>query len=209
MYLPCGLAATCLLNNGSILGHVSQLNFSARDYKLLKNYYIPECADVFVEGLKLENFVPETKTEEFRSMQKISANRSNFLPTISNSKKIQFYPTCVCSQDGTGFICPSTGFEEPKHQLIVTGDVLFDISGQNETKYYLYTMDSFRLRRYGGLSFGLELPEVPLDFGKGAPHLFRKFAVHFVAKIWYNSKGQQSFFLAKYGHIVPILLIIM
>ena len=54
------------------------------------------------------------------------------------------YPICTCNDDDTGFVCPSYGFTDPETVDLFSGDTLIDISGQNESQYYLYTTDNFR-----------------------------------------------------------------
>ena len=54
------------------------------------------------------------------------------------------YPDCQCSDDQTGFVCDSSGYEPPSSFEVITDDILFDVSSQNESEYLLYTTDMFR-----------------------------------------------------------------
>lgn len=130
------------------------------------------------------------------------------------------YPICYCGEEKTSFVCPIYGFTEPRSYKTATGDMIYDISGQNESQYYLYTADKFRyllyfsikfyswsifyvinnsnkpvplrLRRYGGISLGLVRQHVPKGFGKKSRSLFGKIAVRHAAKVWYDDNGYHS-----------------
>lgn len=102
------------------------------------------------------------------------------------------YPICYCGEEKTSFVCPTYGFSDPEYFKSVTGDKIYDISGQNESQYYLYTTDKYRLRRYGGISLGLVREYVPKDFGTKARSLFGKIGVRRAAKVWYDATGYHS-----------------
>uniref|UniRef100_A0A2R5LDX6 ATP-binding cassette sub-family A member 2 n=1 Tax=Ornithodoros turicata TaxID=34597 RepID=A0A2R5LDX6_9ACAR len=205
--LPSGIGATCVLRwplNGtsSILVQSSSLaNYSDRslDWDML-GAFEPQCRSVFVPGLPLDNFVPPLPTVETTHATSGSDTltapgatpipRSTQRPGVEHHER--FYPYCECSSDKTGYVCESTGFHDPPMFRALTGDILLDISSQNEHEYFLYTTDMFRLRRYGAFSFGLIRDYVPKNFGKDAPALFRKIAVRSVAKVWYNNKGYHA-----------------
>lgn len=59
--------------------------------------------------------------------------------------------------DFSGFQC-SGGYDSPAPFRLLTHETLLNITGQNETEYYLFTTDLYRLKRYGGLSFDNERP---------------------------------------------------
>lgn len=205
--LPSGVGATCVLlwplnGTSSVLVHSSSMaNYSDRslDWDML-DAFEPQCRSVFVPGLPLDNFVPPLPTVE---TPHLSSAADPLTPTGATpvprptqhpgeEPHERFYPYCECSSDKTGYVCESTGFRDPPMFRALTGDILLDISSQNEHEYYLYTTDMFRLRRYGAFSFGLSRGYVPKNFGKDAPSLFRKIAVHRVAKVWYNNKGYHA-----------------
>ncbi|KAL3242105.1 hypothetical protein MRX96_021472 [Rhipicephalus microplus] len=154
---------------------------------------------VFVPGLPLDNFVPPLPTVESPTGDPVDVTTSpgNIFHHVNISKpmkegKERFYPYCHCSADKTGYVCEPYGFQDPPMFRALTGDILLDISSQNEHEYYLYTTDMYRLRRYGAFSFGLSRDYVPSTFGEDAPALFRKIAVRDVAKVWYNNKGYHA-----------------
>lgn len=198
LHMPSGVGATCVLKspfNNSFDSH--KLNFSVRNFELLSAFFEPMCQSVFVPGLPLENFVPPLPTVSPFEKDDLYThtgreNGSWIMTTMPPGSKDRYYPYCHCSKDKTGFVCQPYGYKDPPFFKVVTGDILLDITGQNEHEYYLYTTDMFRLRRYGAFSFGLVKDYVPPNFGENAPPLFRKIAVRNIAKIWYNNKGFHS-----------------
>lgn len=198
-HLPSGVGATCVLESPLSNFHLDQINLSVRNFQLLSDYFESSCQDVFVPGLPLENFVPPLPTSrpaQAEGSDSLGANSSS-LPVVTTANPSVatspiYYPTCHCSKDSTGFVCSNSGYEMPPSFKVVTGDILMNITGQNEHEYYLYTTDMFRLRRYGALTFGIIRKFVPENFGHKAPPLFRKIAVRAAAKIWYNHKGYHS-----------------
>lgn len=203
--LPSGVGATCVLlwplnGSSSILVPSSNANYSERslDWDML-DAFEPECRSVFVPGLPLDNFVPPLPTVESPTGDPVDVTTSpgNIFHHVNISKPVKegkerFYPYCHCSADKTGYVCEPYGFQDPPMFRALTGDILLDISSQNEHEYYLYTTDMYRLRRYGAFSFGLSRDYVPSTFGEDAPALFRKIAVRDVAKVWYNNKGYHA-----------------
>ncbi|KAH6944108.1 hypothetical protein HPB50_001924 [Hyalomma asiaticum] len=203
--LPSGVGATCVLlwplnGSSSILVPSSNANYSERslDWDML-DAFEPECRSVFVPGLPLDNFVPPLPTVESPTGDSVDVTTSpgNVFHPVNISKPVKegkerFYPYCHCSADKTGYVCEPYGFQDPPMFRALTGDILLDISSQNEHEYYLYTTDMYRLRRYGAFSFGLSRDYVPSTFGEDAPALFRKIAVRDVAKVWYNNKGYHA-----------------
>ncbi|CAN7993624.1 unnamed protein product [Ixodes hexagonus] len=206
--LPSGVGATCVLlwpinETTGIPVQPSQANYSDRslDWGAL-DAFEPECRSVFVPGLPLDNFVPPLPTPESPMAPGAEgADGSALLGTSSvtrhgskhlKSGQERFYPYCQCSSDKTNYVCETHGYRDPPMFKALTGDILLDISSQNEHEYYLYTTDMYRLRRYGAFSFGLSRGYVPPSFGKDAPALFQKIAVREVAKVWYNNKGYHA-----------------
>ncbi|CAN7944115.1 unnamed protein product, partial [Ixodes pacificus] len=194
--LPSGVGATCVLlwpinETIGIPVQPSQANYSDRSLDL--DAFEPECRSVFVPGLPLDNFVPPLPTPESPTGTE-SEEGIALQGTSSHVKSGQerFYPYCQCSSDKTNYVCETHGYRDPPMFQALTGDILLDISSQNEHEYYLYTTDMYRLRRYGAFSFGLSRAYVPPSFGKDAPALFQKIAVREVAKVWYNNKGYHA-----------------
>ena len=109
-----------------------------------------------------------------------------------------YFPNCVCLRDNSGFEC-SSAFDQPDSFKLVTHETLLNISGSNESDYYLYTTELYRLKRYGGLSFDNEQPppskahtddEAQLRGGRRRrSKLVQNLAKPRVARVWYNNKG--------------------
>ncbi|KAG1677983.1 ATP-binding cassette sub-family A member 2 [Nymphon striatum] len=190
LHFASGVGATCVLKspyihytNGSTF-----FNFTNhRNFRLLSAYFDPMCQSVFVPGLPLVNFVPPVPTALPPVTDK--SHHINTSAHISQASKPIYYSMCQCTKDK--FVCGPVN-DYPKKYRVVTGDVLMDVSSQNEHKYYFYTTDMYRLRRYGAFSFGHTKSDVPNNFGRHSPALFRKIAVKDIAKVWYNHKGYHS-----------------
>nr|QUF59426.1 ATP-binding cassette transporter Abca2 [Brachionus angularis] len=124
---------------------------------------------------------------------------------FSNDKKKlkSYYPECNCMKDNSGFSC-SGSFDFPSEFKPITHETLLNISGENETNYYLYTTDMYRLKRYGGLSFDNEKLDDNLKNIKKSltaeNDLFKKLEKKRKARIWYNNKG---------FHSMPVFLNVM
>ncbi|XP_014665300.1 PREDICTED: ATP-binding cassette sub-family A member 2-like isoform X2 [Priapulus caudatus] len=189
LYLPSGVGATCVLKDP--FNNTDFHNMSANNFYLLAEYFTASCMSVFVKGVPLENFVPPPPTAA-PLQQSSDVNYTTLPPATERSDHPRMYPLCYCAPDKTGFICPPGGYTDPPQKQAITGDMLIDITGQNSSEYFLYTTDKFRLRRYGGLSFGNVVDYVPEWFGQNAKPLFRKIAVRNVAKAWYNHQGYHS-----------------
>ena len=60
----------------------------------------------------------------------------------------RYHPDCTCSDDHTGQVCTSAGFEVAPSYQAVTAEYIEDISGDDEEQFYLSTQDMYRLHRY-------------------------------------------------------------
>lgn len=89
----------------------------------------------------------------------LALNNSLFFRGPKSNKK--YFPNCICLKDLSGFECEAREtYSAPPEFLTTTHETLLNISGTvNENDYYLYTTDSYRLKRYGGLSFDNEIKE--------------------------------------------------
>ncbi|XP_013381483.2 ATP-binding cassette sub-family A member 2-like [Lingula anatina] len=198
--LPSGLGATCILkrpiNNAfdADLTRTLTGNYSQKTFKLLAEYFEPGCESVFVKGLPLSYFVPPPPTAPPVDEDTLNLldNDTESSSTTHSPDGPHFYPHCICAKDGSGFVCPLTGFLNPEEKKLVTSDILVDITSQDTSQYLLHTTNAFRLHRYGAVSVGLERDYVPDRFGEHAPPLFRQIAVKRVSKVWYNQKGYHS-----------------
>lgn len=130
--LPSGPGATCVLKSPYVLSKFVQDHYTPALLK--EEFFDSMCGDVFQNGIPFSTgeFEKSTKPvlpEELKKLQ-ISKERN--------------YPICYCGEEKTTFICPTYGYSEPNSYKTVTGDLIYDISGQNESQYYLYTTDKFR-----------------------------------------------------------------
>lgn len=134
--LPSGPGATCVLKSPYILSKFVEDHYTPGLLK--EEFFDSMCGDFFQNGIPFSTgeFSKSTKPvlpEELKKLQ-ISKERN--------------YPICYCGEEKTTFICPSYGYSEPVSYETVTGDLIYDISGQNESQYYLYTTDKFRYQQY-------------------------------------------------------------
>ncbi|ESP00897.1 hypothetical protein LOTGIDRAFT_81234, partial [Lottia gigantea] len=205
LHYPAGIGSTCVLRsafNSSFDTDISpsgsrRSDFDSQTFELLSRYYNKECEQVFKSGLHLNSYVPDYSILPTKGTTKpleFILHQNDFPSSISDpsySTK-HYYPNCKCLKDGTGLVCSSSYHPEPPSFLVVTKDILQNITGQHTEDYLLYTTYDYRLHRYGALSFGLEQRCVPENFGENAPPLFKKFAVRKIAKYWFNHKGYHS-----------------
>ncbi|CAL8135403.1 unnamed protein product [Orchesella dallaii] len=174
-YLPSGPGASCVLKTPFILS-----NFTEHQPNFFKEEFFDSmCKEWFQNG------IPFSNVNFHKSPKKI-------LPKGFHKSKERYYPICYCSEEKTAFYCPPYGYTEPNSFKSVTGDIVYDVSGQNESQYYLYTYDKFKMKRYGGISLGLVRNHVPRNFGNKSRSLFGKIAVRNAAKVWYDENGYHS-----------------
>ena len=183
--LLVGLGSTCVLN---------------RENLTLKEIF------VFKEGKSLFNETYFGKTDSCQIVFDQNAdinydyfkyeNSSTKMSHSLNKKLEKFYPNCECLADFSGFKCSNT-FDSPVSFRPITHETLLNISGQNESEYYLYTTDLYRLKRYGGLSFDNEKllpPQKAKQIGQSDTNikdveLIQNLIKYRNARIWYNNKG--------------------
>ncbi|CAH1785688.1 unnamed protein product [Owenia fusiformis] len=196
LHLPSGVGATCVLkkpfNNSFDVDILKTLNTTS-SFHLLQKYFEPKCQHVFERGLPLENFVPPVpKESNLLRSRRLLTNETIVESDEPKKTEPRYYPSCTCAEDNSGFICENYGYQSAPRFSCVTSDILVDITGQNESEYYLKTTDEYRLHRYGSFAFGHVRDYVPLGFGESAPALFKKLAVRNVSKVWYFNKGYHS-----------------
>ena len=146
-----GIGGTCVLNRENLtLKDIINFDFGANrpNQTLLNQNYFgnsDSCRKVFNPNADIDF--------EYFQIKNLT-NKFNYL--YSNFKSLKkYYPDCICLKDFSGFEC-NTNFEMPNSRKLVTHETLLNISGSNETDYYLYTTEIYRLKRYGGLSFDNE-----------------------------------------------------
>jgi len=61
----------------------------------------------------------------------------------------RYHPDCACSDEHTGQVCTSAGFDVPQSYQAVTAEHIQDISGggDSEEQFYLSTQNMYRLHR--------------------------------------------------------------
>ncbi|XP_022085288.1 ATP-binding cassette sub-family A member 2-like isoform X2 [Acanthaster planci] len=184
---PAGIGASCVLKtpwNGTLDRLVQSNNYSS-SVNLRGKYFDRMCEESFKKGEPLSNYVPEIPHEPPPPEE---AEFDEPAGTTYIKEK-----TCRCSADGNSFICPpNVGLPEPDKLKVITSDILLDISGRNVSEYLLYTTDKFRLKRYGGTSFGNVRTFVPAKYGNIVPDTYRSIAVRNAAIAWFSHKGYHS-----------------
>ena len=68
--------------------------------------------------------------------------------TGNTTTQYGYYPNCHCKEDGVWFICSDEEYNDPPQFQVVTHDKLQDITGSNETAFYLNTNEAYRVHRY-------------------------------------------------------------
>jgi ATP-binding cassette subfamily A (ABC1) protein 2 len=188
-----GLGSTCVLNKYNItLRDLINFNYTNSEKQAILNSKLfgqPDsfCSDVFNPNADID-------IKYFQLSAKGAENFKSF-----TSFKKEFYPKCTCLKDFSGFECAtSSSFDSPPKFKLTTHETLLNISGSNESNYYLYTTDLFRLKRYGGLSFDNEnasCSEQQTDNDHLISEslkdlkLIQNMATNRKARIWYNNKG--------------------
>ena len=197
--LLVGLGSTCVLNQNNLTFN-DIFNSST---KLFNEKYFgksDQCQIVFNQNADI-NF------DDFR-LKNATNQSSSFLRAI-NQKLKKYYPDCECLADFSGFKCSSSD-NFPDFFRGITHETLLNISGQNESEYYLYTTDMYRLKRYGGLSFDNERPTSSINPTQNKSHnnnnnlkdfqLVQNLVKYRNARVWYNNKG---------FHAIPTFLNVM
>ena len=186
--LLVGLGSTCVLNTENIT--LKQIFVSDKGNNLFNESFFGKtdsCHIVFDQNADI-NF------DYFKYRNSSSKNSRSFLSGI-NKKLEKYYPNCECLSDFSGFRCTNT-FDSPNSFHPITHETLLNISGQNESEYYLYTTDLYRLKRYGGLSFDNE-KLIPSQADTNDQNdnrikdveLIQNLIKYRNARIWYNNKG--------------------
>ena len=185
-----GLGPTCTLNNNSISLNdlfdkkTKQLNPVLFGYDAI-------CGMVFNSGADIDSSYFNLHSNRF-----LYSNYSNLKP---------FYPRCKCLADKSGFDCSDeTTFNYPPSFSTISHETLLNISDSsiNETLYYLYTTDLYRLKRYGALGFDKEIIRNRINNTEtvneikthklikiGDYDILAKFSTKRLASVWYNHKA--------------------
>ncbi|XP_048586908.1 ATP-binding cassette sub-family A member 2 isoform X2 [Nematostella vectensis] len=102
-------------------------------------------------------------------------------------------PGCRCSANGTWYLCDQgAAGKQPKELVTITRDTLQNVTGRNMSEYLLYTTQTFRMHRYGALSFGNVVQFVPSRLDSVHIDAVRRLAIREASKSWYNNKGYHA-----------------
>ncbi|KAL4218636.1 ATP-binding cassette sub- A member 2 [Mactra antiquata] len=165
LFMKSGIGASCTV----ISNHTG-------DKKLTRDSYIKDCNSVFTPG----------------SVQMTGSSQDS-KPLLEGH---QYYPSCQCKSDNVGFECNDDSTMSPPYWRLITGDIIQNITSNNndDEDYYLYTNNDYKRHRYGGFTFGEELPYIPSNFSWSQQ--FDKYssvlAVKQYNQVWYNQKGYHS-----------------
>lgn len=188
LFVLVGLGSTCVLNRNNL----TLIDIINKDYKntgvfLNKTFFGTSdwCRQVFDPDSDIDF--------NYFSINNISSF-TKFL-NKKYTKVKSFSPTCNCLADNSGFIC-SDNYDLPQSFRLLTHETLLNISGENETSYYLSTTDLYRLKRYGGLSFDNDRP-VNENYSFENYDLIQNLEKQRIARIWYNNKA---------FHAMPVFL---
>ncbi|XP_033642721.1 ATP-binding cassette sub-family A member 2-like isoform X2 [Asterias rubens] len=184
---PAGIGGSCVIKtpwNGTLDRLVQSNNYSS-SVNLRGKYFDRMCEESFKKGEPLSNYVPKPP-QPLPPPEESEFDEPEGMSYIKEK-------TCQCAEDGNGFVCPpNVGEPVPDKKKVITSDILLDVSGRNMSEYIIYTTNKFRLRRYGGISFGNVRSFVPSKYGNIVPDTYRSIAVRNAAIAWYSHKGYHS-----------------
>lgn len=191
LFALVGIGSTCTLNqkdldiqdiindNYEINGNVFNQSYFGHDQSCQKVFN--QNSDFDISNFKIRNTSVKSSLSRKRIEKRIE-------------KRIGSYtPKCQCMQDNSGFMC-SQIFDMPPSFKPITHETLLNISGENETDYYLSTTDLYRLKRYGGLGFDQDRS---FDKYTKLSVEVKRLEKQHTARVWYNNKG---------FHAMPVFL---
>ncbi|KAH3795730.1 hypothetical protein DPMN_149289, partial [Dreissena polymorpha] len=188
LLIPSGLGASCLIKLDTYVNSIRSVNNSRTGNNTVFSYNNISGRSFNEECVRFLSTNDVFRSREF-SAEHVKSVLNGHLRGI---------PKCSCKKDNTGFSCDS--FTSPSEVRLITGDVIQNItsSEQSEDDYFLYTTDDYRLHRYGGLTFGGQLPYFPAKAATRpqgsdvASRLVDMMAVKEFSQVWYNQKGFHS-----------------
>nr|QNH67857.1 ATP-binding cassette transporter subfamily A member 2 [Brachionus rotundiformis] len=182
-YNIVGIGSTCTLNQKNLsFSDIINRNYENSGSVFNQSYFgnTKYCQLVFNKNSDID-------------MKNFPITNITFRSKVSKKKFNSYTPKCQCMEDNSGFVC-SQGFEIPPSFKTITHETLLNISGENETDYYLSTTDMYRLKRYGGLGFDKD--RILDNYQDSSEHV-QNLDKQRVARIWYNNKG---------FHAMPVFL---
>ncbi|XP_020626914.1 ATP-binding cassette sub-family A member 2-like isoform X2 [Orbicella faveolata] len=177
--LLSGVGATCCLRSVNLT--TTEVKPSKEDLAQLFNH---SCS-VSIDEVSDEYFKPSNLHLSY-----IYTNGSNVSHSVTHKDTGR---GCRCSPNKTAYVCDrGAAGPHPKELVTITLDTLQNITGRNISKYLLYTTETFRLHRYGSLSFGEVVSFVPQKLDKVKIASVRRLAIREAVKAWYNNKGYHA-----------------
>ncbi|KAK2567067.1 ATP-binding cassette sub-family A member 2 [Acropora cervicornis] len=172
--LPSGVGATCCLRyEGSINVTMNQNMKSRPSKEKLAQMFSQSCSSS-IDELSNDYLEPSNMR-----MSYIFSNSSNVTHAVTHKDTGR---GCRCSRNRTAYVCDrGAAGSHPKGLVTITLDKLQNITGRNISKYLLYTTQTFKLHRYGSLSFGEVVGWVPQKLDKVK-----------ITSAWYNNKGYHA-----------------
>ncbi|CAF1374019.1 unnamed protein product [Didymodactylos carnosus] len=204
--LPSSLGSICVLRD-------PYMNITDMKQILSLNMFSNSCSKVYqpdMEAGSLNDISWSSALLAQQNENSTSARNFSNIPTVTSSL---YYVPCHCSSHQSRFICQM--FHNPPARHLITNDYILNITLEsNEILYYLYTVDNYRLNRYGGLSFGLTQSFIPhnyptkydynsnqhLEYSKNPYYMLQKLGSRNTAVIFTNHKGY---------HTLPLYINIM
>lgn len=183
--LPSGVGATCCLRyEGSINVTMNQNMKNRPSKEKLAQMFSQSCSSSIDE---LSNDYLEPSNMQ---MSYIFSNSSNVTHAVTHKDTGR---GCRCSRNRTAYVCDrGAAGSHPKGLVTITLDKLQNITGRNISKYLLYTTQTFKLHRYGSLSFGEVVGWVPQKLDKVKITSVRRLAIREAVQAWYNNKGYHA-----------------
>jgi ATP-binding cassette subfamily A (ABC1) protein 2 len=194
-----GLGGTCALNQPNLtINDLINFNFSINTGASLFNgrYFgaTDSCRVVLNQDADVD--FDYFNVTGVRKRKERSSYSTSFFGGSNGGFNKKYYPKCDCMRDYSGFEC-TDNYDMPSSFNTLSHEVLLNITGENETDYYLYTTDLYRLNRYGGLSFDNERRGGDSSSSSSAPQfdemqtneLVQNLIKHRIGRIWYNNKA--------------------
>lgn len=173
-----GIGSTCTLNKRNLtVNDLINKNYKPNGFFFNQSHFgfSESCQMVFDQNCDID-------------MNNFDINNISVKLNIFRKKFGSYTPKCECMKDNSGFMC-SEGFEMPPSFKTITHETLLNISGENETEYYLSTTDMYKLKRYGGIGFDKDRV---LENFTNLNEFVQNLEKQRIARIWYNNKGFHS-----------------
>lgn len=182
--LPSGVGATCCLRSVRSINATKQSLGKRPSKEQLAQMFSQSCSSS-VNELSNDYLNPSNW-----HLRYIFSNSSNISHSVTHKDT---GIGCRCSRNKTAYVCDrGAAGPIPRELVTITRDTLRNITDRNISKYLLYTTQTFKLHRYGALSFGEVVSWVPQKLDKVKIPSVRRLAIREAVKAWYNSKGYHA-----------------